>query len=66
MTELPITACMGGFCHRRDRCEHYAATSRRVVVERLCEPGRSDAFAPRYDPRFAAWIAAMPEPEAPT
>ena len=44
---MSSTACMGGWaCIKRDRCQHHANTGRPVVVERLCEQGRYDAFRP--------------------
>jgi hypothetical protein len=41
-----VTACMGGWCGIRDRCERYNATPdpKRPPVERLCIPG-TDGFA---------------------
>ena len=44
-------SCLGGWCSRRDRCRHYAEV-RRVIVERMCERGTTDHFAPI--PGFAA------------
>lgn len=41
-----MTACMGGWCTRRDRCRNHAQDDRSFVVERLCEPGTDDAFEP--------------------
>jgi len=38
-------SCMGGWCSRRDRCLHYAE-ARRHVVERMCERGTTEHFAP--------------------
>lgn len=35
-----MIACMGGWCPRRDRCQHYHSESP-VVAERLCPPGES-------------------------
>jgi hypothetical protein len=32
-------ACMGGWCAKRDHCQHYHAEDRREPAERLCEPG---------------------------
>lgn len=37
MTELQ--PCMGGWCAKRNRCQHYHAESSREPAERLCEPG---------------------------
>lgn len=39
--ERLIVACMGGWCHVRDRCAHHHSPSR-VVSERLCERGREE------------------------
>ena len=39
-------ACMGGWCRRRNGCEHYAAADRREPAERLCAPGRDGVLAP--------------------
>lgn len=44
-----MTACMGGFCAIRERCENYHATDRRWPVERLCERGQ--------DGKVSAWRA---------
>ena len=58
-------ACLGGWCHRRDRCQHHHADDRRHTVERMCQPGNAfEHFSPRFDPRFAAWIAGQPEQPA--
>ena len=35
-----MIACMGGWCPRRDRCQHYHAESP-VIAERLCPPGEA-------------------------
>ena len=32
-------ACMGGFCGKRNGCEHYRAEDRSEPSERLCVPG---------------------------
>ena len=34
-----MTACMGGYCQKREACQHYHAADRRNPVERLCVPG---------------------------
>lgn len=39
-----MTACMGGFCARREACVYYHAQDRARPIERLCEPGQRDAF----------------------
>lgn len=31
-----MTACLGGWCTRRDRCAHYHAVDRRHPVDKLC------------------------------
>ena len=40
-------ACMGGFCSRRETCEHYHATHRPTVVERLCDAGHDGEMTER-------------------
>jgi len=40
-----MIACMGGWCRVRDICRHYVSDGD-VIVERLCEPGLRDAYAP--------------------
>lgn len=37
--------CMGGWCKAREKCAHYHAEGG-VLIERLCEPGQRDAYAP--------------------
>lgn len=39
-------ACMGGRCDVRNGCAHYHAADRRDPSERLCSPGRRDAWQP--------------------
>ena len=64
--------CMGGWCQRRDACEHYHAPERpgRPPAERLCERGhdepalmhderRAERERLAADPRFAQWGAAQ-------
>ena len=41
---MTTASCMGGWCQKRDSCAHHVTTDRRVPVERLCEPGKSDAY----------------------
>lgn len=48
--------CMGGWCVKREKCGHYHSTSQRKPNERLCEPGRQDAFQP-----IDTGIKRMPE-----
>lgn len=34
-------ACMGGFCHFREKCMHHMQPlSRNIPAERLCTPGQ--------------------------
>lgn len=40
-----MTACMGGWCIRREKCTHYHAGSAEIA-ERLCQPGEANAFSP--------------------
>lgn len=64
------TACMGGWCTKRDRCAHHLTDDRSVVAERLCEPGqeapthaqRTEDHKARlsHDPRFAGWAGLAP------
>lgn len=35
-----ISACLGGWCRKRDRCVNYNAPDKRWPAERLCVPGR--------------------------
>lgn len=43
-----MTACMGGWCISRDFCARYRpGLGDRVVLERLCEPGKRDCFVLR-------------------
>lgn len=39
------SACMGGWCSRREKCAHYHADSD-DIAERLCQPGEANAFSP--------------------
>lgn len=43
-------ACMGGWCAIREKCSYYHAEPRErfsgAPFERLCEPGKTDAFVP--------------------
>ena len=34
-----LRACMGGWCHLRDRCQHHTTPFRGNPAERLCVPG---------------------------
>lgn len=68
-----LPACLGGWCRKREHCQHYNATERSEPEERLCEPGADGElramFAPRIpsqerasieaDKRFAAWMARV-------
>lgn len=36
---MSSTACMGGWCTKREKCPHFHATDRREPAERLCPPG---------------------------
>lgn len=49
--------CMGGWCTLRDVCRHHQS-DRRVVVERLCEPGTLAAFSPTRDITFIRQVDA--------
>lgn len=40
-----MTACMGGWCHKRGACAHYTCPAGEPV-ERLCPPGSLEHFAP--------------------
>ena len=40
-----MSACMGGWCRKRDKCALYVAQSP-AILERLCEPGQLDSFEP--------------------
>lgn len=40
-------ACLGGWCRQRETCEHYQATHRPVVVERLCDKGHDGEMTER-------------------
>jgi len=35
-----VRACMGGWCVKRDHCQHYHSELRSEPSERLCIPGR--------------------------
>lgn len=39
-----IPACMGGFCHVRNRCERHTTDKREHVAERLCARGEEGAY----------------------
>lgn len=41
-----MISCMGGWCTCRNRCARHLADDRRLPVERLCEPGKKDAYEP--------------------
>lgn len=41
-----VPACMGGFCEVRTSCARYHALNRGYPSERLCSPGRHDAWQP--------------------
>lgn len=43
---VSLGACMGGFCDMRSNCARYLAANRAYPSERLCSPGRSEAFLP--------------------
>ena len=39
INNAPRTACLGGWCSKRDRCGRHVASDRRNVSERLCSVG---------------------------
>ena len=48
-----LPACMGGWCHFRDRCGRHVAIDRKNVSERLCPVGNEHP-----EPiNLAAWVA---------
>lgn len=56
---MTTPACMGGWCHVRDRCALHLQADRREPAERVCGHGRSDAFTP-----IVAWGSKDPAPIA--
>ena len=55
-----MTACMGGWCQKRDKCRSYTAKST-VIVERLCEAGDDDAYEPlRLTREAGTWERKAP------
>jgi hypothetical protein len=54
-------ACMGGFCHLREKCGHHMApSSKEDPAERLCTPGAEKAmfFVSAVRAQQAAGVAA--------
>lgn len=41
-----VLRCMGGWCLVRESCRHYHSDTWRKPVERACEPGETNLFAP--------------------
>jgi hypothetical protein len=41
---VTVASCMGGWCAKREACARYLQPGRGLPIERLCEPGRTDAF----------------------
>lgn len=41
---------MGGWCEIRDKCANHRVSSR-VIIERLCEPGQTDAYIRFHEPK---------------
>lgn len=39
-----MTACMGGWCAKRDHCTHYHCPDKGQPAERLCAPGETGAY----------------------
>jgi hypothetical protein len=40
---MSAVSCMGGWCAKRGSCALHLVP-KRIIVERLCEPGESDSF----------------------
>ena len=58
---MNAVACMGGWCHRREQCQHYHADDRSDPAERLCVPGHDGigaAFPIRILRPIGAWEMA--------
>ena len=54
-----LPACMGGWCHFRDRCGRHVAIDRENVSERLCSVGNGQP-----EPiNLAAWVAEQMQTE---
>ena len=41
---MSITACMGGWCAKRDHCPYFHAVKRTEPAERLCPPKQDGAM----------------------
>lgn len=41
-----MTACMGGWCLKRDQCANHNTEARERPAERLCRTGDNDQYIP--------------------
>lgn len=56
---MKTRACMGGFCHLREKCEHHHSPDQyEDSAERLCAPGAERTMF------FVPVVAAAPAPAA--
>lgn len=53
--------CLGGWCGRRNRCEHYHSADRRDPDERLCVPGVDGTLRSAVEPKPRATLAELIE-----
>lgn len=57
-----ITACMGGFCAHREKCQRYRAPDRREPAERLCAKDRHDRWIPVQDAYVGGKVHRLDSP----
>jgi hypothetical protein len=51
---------MGGWCDRRDKCQHYTSEAK-IIVERLCEAKQHECYLQRVPSQNATSVGAVPE-----
>lgn len=58
---MSVVPCMGGWCRKREGCDHYHARSETLQpAERLCPPGQDNPERlGEFRRRFAAILASM-------
>lgn len=56
---MSVIACMGGWCARREDCDHFHAKNTAKPVERLCPHGEDDPEEPVIQ-RSVSELAPLP------
>ncbi len=59
---MSVIACMGGWCKKRNHCDHFHARNTARPVERLCPHGEDDPMEPMVQRSVGKWspLKAIP------